>query len=774
MAQQSVRVPVPLSVRPHIIGRQGASIQAMSKRTGARIQMPKQDQADGLFDDDDSATIDVLIEGDAVSAEMARREIEAIVNERTSSVNMRLKDIPAEYYPFLAGPHNARLNALQEGRDARVQIPHYHTWTDQAPPQSAGNRQPVAFAPQASLPIQISGDRQAAAEVRAAIERQVEELKRQLTMDQMAIERGRHQFIVGDKGTSLHDFLAETGCAVVLPPDSEDSETLTIVGPPERIEEGMNKIMDLASSMTMANVDIARQHANAPHGAQAHARNVTRYLQQRQAIAELERMHNARIVAQITGNSPWEIYSREGKDAMRARSDIMNLIGAHPPSRFSPLAVDPFFHEHLKQEAAQQVREQYGVHVVVPDELDDEPEILLVYEGPSPVAEYQPPRRQPSQAEVQEFARALQQAQQHILDLTAGHANIVSRDVEAPQKFHDKIRRHVDRQRQGHQAGQIPIQVRIGGNKSQSVKRGAGPQVSMRGPSNEVDALVENLIAFIAQEEQDEQERGFTLEFEFPQKFANQLIGKSGANIRKLREEFDVDIQVNEGKVELKGPEAKANACKAHIVAMSKKLADEATHIVKIKPQFHKDLIGRSGGQVNRLQERYNVRINFPRTSTGGEEDGADGETGRRSNQAPDEVVIRGPRKGADEARDELLSLLQYTMDTSHSATVSVAQSQIPSLIGSGGRELEALRLATGAQIDVPNAREVSDASGRAEVKIKGTKKAVEDAKKMIQDAAKTFDATVTRTIDIDRKYHRNIIGAGGEYILFELKIVRY
>ena len=141
MYQQSVRVPVPLSVRPHIIGRQGANIQAMSKRTGARIQMPKQDQVEGLDDDDDSATIDVLIEGDAVSAEMARREIEAIVNERTSSVSMRLKDIPAEYYPFLAGPHNASLNALQEGRDARVQIPHYHTWADQAPPQSLGNRQ---------------------------------------------------------------------------------------------------------------------------------------------------------------------------------------------------------------------------------------------------------------------------------------------------------------------------------------------------------------------------------------------------------------------------------------------------------------------------------------------------------------------------------------------------------------------------------------------------------------------------------------------------------
>ena len=761
--QQSVRVPVPLSVRPHIIGRQGANIQAMSKRTGARIQMPKQDTVEGFADDDDSTTIDVLIEGDAVSAEMARREIEALVNERTSTVNMRLKDIPAEYYPFLAGPHNARVNAFQEGRDLKVQIPHYHTWADQAPPQSAGNRQPATFAPQASLPIQLSGDRQAVAEARAAIERQVNQFRQQLTMDQMAIERGRHQFIVGQKGASLHDFLAETGCAIILPPDSEDSETLTIVGPPDRIDEGMNKIMDLASSMTMANVDIARQHPNAPMGAQAHARNVTRYLQQRQAMAELEKLYNARIVAQTAADAPtaWEIYSREGKDAMRARSDIMNLIGAHPPARFSPMSLDPFFHDHLREQAAQQVREQYGVHLVVPDEMEDQPEILLVYEGQSPMAEYQLPRRQPSQSEVQEFASALQEAQQYILGLTTGHQDIVSKELDAPHKFHDKIRRHVERQRQDTAEGQIPVRVRVGGHKSQT-KRGASPKVDMRGPSDAVDALVQNLLAFIAQEEQDEKERDFTLTFDFPQKFANQLIGKSGANIRKLREEFDVDIQVNDGKVELKGPEAKANACKKHILSMGKKLEDDRTHILKVSPQFHKDLIGRSGAQVNRLQERYGVRINFPRTSGGAADEDGDAENSRRSNQAADEVVIKGPSKGADEARDELLSLLQYAKDTSHSATISVAQAQLPSLIGSGGRELESLRLATGAQIDVPNAREVAE-GGRAEVKIRGTKQAVDAAKKSIQDAVSAFDATATRSIDIDRKYHRTIIGAGGE-----------
>lgn len=722
--------------------------------------MPKQDESDAVDEDDEDATIDVVVEGDAASVAYARKLIDGIVGERTSTVNTRLKDIPAEFYPFLAGPHSSGIDALQQGRDIKIQIPHYHTWT-QAPPQPSQARQLPAFVAQPGYPINIAGDRAAAQEARAQIERQVEQLQRQLLAEQIAIERGRHEFIRGQKGAALHDFLAETGCSVIFPPDSEDDEMILVVGPEDKLEEGVNKIMDLASSMSSHTVDFARTHPNAPHGAQAHASYLTRYLQQRQAIQQLEREYSARIVPQGTA---WQIYSKDGKNGIRARSDVTNLVAGHPPARLSPMNVDPFYHQHLRQSASQQVRDQFGVSVVVPEEYDDADDILLVYEGPSAAADYELPKSKPSTDQIREFEAALKQAQEHILSLIGAQQDIVSRDVEAPIKFHDKIRRHVDRQQAGLPADQIPLQVLLGGPRGQAARKPAAPSVSVRGPTDRADEFVQNLLAFIAQEHQDEQERGFTLSFDFPQKFANQLIGRKGENIKKLREEFDVDIQVNDGKVELKGPEAKANACKSHIIAMSKKLEDEKTYVLKVKPQYHRDLIGAKGSGVNRLQDRYNVRIQFPR-STNVDDDAsvAEGETGRRSNQAADEVVVRGPTRGADQAREELLSLLQYVTDNSNEATVSVAQSQLPSLIGTGGRELDALRLKTGAQIDVPGARDAPSPSGRAEIKIKGSKKAVEEAKKEIEAAAKVFDATVTRTLDIDRKHHRTIIGGGGK-----------
>lgn len=353
------------------------------------------------------------------------------------------------------------------------------------------------------------------------------------------------------------------------------------------------------------------------------------------------------------------------------------------------------------------------------------------------------------------------------MDLISGREQIVSREVEAPVKFHDKIRRHVDRHHSSLAEGSIPTQVMYGGpRQEQQQRRAPAPNVNLRGPQNEVDELMQSLLAFIEQEKQDELERGYTTSFDFPQKFANHLVGRRGENINRLREEFDVDIQINDGKCEVKGPEAKANACKKHILEIAKKLEDEAEHHLNIPAQFHRDLIGYQGSQVNRLQERYGVRVNFPRTRGPADDDASEaGESvaGRRDNkQLPHEVIIKGPSRGADACRDELLSLLQYVKDNSFTATVMVAQNQLPSLIGAGGKEMENLRLETGAQIDVPNAREAASPGGRAEVRIKGSKKAVEEAKKLIEEKAKIFDNTVTRNLDVERRHHRLIIGPQG------------
>lgn len=715
--------------------------------------MPRQDAVDGpleIGDEDDSAMVDIIIEGDAISAEMARRQIEEIVNERTSTLNLRMNDIPPEFYPFLAGPLYPGIESIIGGRDVRIDIPKHM--------RHRKHKQPTSIVDKSlHNPIRIQGERQAAMELRQALEQQVARLQQQFTSDQLSVERGRHEFIMND----VDDVMKQTGCAIIFPAEDDDSEFITIVGPPDNIEAGTNKVIDIASSMSMSSVDIARQHPHAPRGAHHHARNVTRYLKRKNALKKLEQAHSARVLANSAPDAPtaWEVFSSDAKNAMRARTDIMNLVSAHPPERFAPVQVDPFYHQYLAENAAQRIRDDQGVFLVLPDDdQEDSSEVLLVFEG-GPSDQYEVPRKQATQQEAQQFGQSLQDAQNVILQLCSGGQEIVIQDMEAPLKFHDKIRKHVLKRHQA--SNKIPVQLRTGADAAKRRNLPHSNHVSMRGPQDDVAEMMTSLMAFIEQEEKDELERGFQLSFDFPQNYANQLIGKGGSNIKKLKEDFDVDIQVNEGKVEITGPEAKANACKAHIKALEKRLADEATHVLKIAPQFHKDLIGAKGSQVNRLQDRYNVRINFPRSaqtsSEGGEEDS------RRANQPADEVIVRGPKSGADGARSELLDLLQYVKDNSFETSISVPQTQLPKLIGSNGRELEALRLSTGAHIDIPKKTENASANDKVDIKISGTKKAVDEACKFIKEAVKVHENTISEDLDIASDKHGLLIGRNGD-----------
>lgn len=328
-----------------------------------------------------------------------------------------------------------------------------------------------------------------------------------------------------------------------------------------------------------------------------------------------------------------------------------------------------------------------------------------------------------------------------------GHADPRSR-------FHERLRRFIkgeqDRRRS---ENQIPIRVTSTKTK-----------VTLKGPASAVQALAEKVVQFVEQEKEDEKERGFTLSFDFPQKFANHLIGKGGSNIRDLRDKFDVEIQVQDGNVELKGPKNKAEKAKSHILSLGRSWADEATHTLKIDPKFHRELIGKEGTQINRLQDRYKVLIFFPRSAKATSEDQGDASSDMgkpKRQQAPDEVVVRGPSKGADGARDELLSLYQYLKDNSFTATVTIQQKQVPSLIGQGGSALEELRLSTGAKIDIPADRNVE----MVEVQLKGTKEQVAAAKKVLEQKKSVFDDTIVRTIDVDRKHHKALIGPGGEFL---------
>ncbi|KAI1675971.1 KH domain containing protein [Pyrenophora tritici-repentis] len=336
-----------------------------------------------------------------------------------------------------------------------------------------------------------------------------------------------------------------------MPPSSDDSETVYIVGHPIRLSRVLTNSRDLAASMTMATADAAREHRGP--NAQAHAHNITRYLRQRKALADLERKHEASIVVPTDRDAPtgWEIYARDGKNSMKARGDIMSVFASHPPA--------VCYHERRS---------------------------------------FLPPVPAPAIP-----ARSARRSAIHP-GLTKDQPQIEARGLESNPKFHRKIEQFVNDSQKGLTPDQVPVQALFGQRRPEAHSQ-----------SNNSFAIVDLRARLTSS----------TLRF---------LLSLS-----KLRR-----MSLSEPCHRLRLP-------------------------TKVKPQYHRDLIGSGGKQVERLQDRYSVRINFPRRAQ------TDDEAGEASSQKN---------------------------------------------VRSGGREMENLRLETGCQIDVPGAREGADPSGRAEIKLKG------------------------------------------------------
>ena len=754
--EKQVKLEIPSTVSAQIIGRAGQNIKKLEAQFNVRIKIDRNKKPAG---NDDDVGMDVVeIRGHAAQVRQVYEQISNQARSLQPKVDVPVRNIPPEFYPFLAHRHAPRMRKASDNID--VKIPSFHTWQQQPPPQAEADQRPV-FVPHGDSYIVISGEQAAAQQARAELETFAKELEQELMLEELAAEQILHPYIVGPRGLDPLDFMERTGCAVVLPPPHHETEDIHIIGPRDRLEHGRNLAEELMSKKHNRAVDLQKLYSDAPQGAERHSRGLAQYLQKRAIEREFEDSHNAEIVFPLSSmaSPSWNIIGNDPQKTMAARNDLSKITQAYPTSRLQLVEIDPFFHPHLEDLHAQPLQEM-GVQMIVPSNGEDP--VVLVYEGPQSDSPFSIPRTRPTKSEVAEFESALQEAMQ-LLMASIPHEGISVADVTVPRKHHDRVRKFVNEQPKPPKP-QFPIQVDFGTQGRRREQKGSADKVFLRGPQeSDIAELQKAIEDFLLQAEQDEKERGYNTTFDFNSKHIGKLVGKNGQRIQELKDKHDVEIETGEkGKVKVQGPQRKADACKSDILRLLKGWEDEANLVIKIDPKYHGMLVGRNGETLQKIQRKVNdeVRIDFPRTSKGRDDasDAASDVGGSR--QAADEVRIRGPRAKAEKVRDELLDLRQYYEDNSHSASVTVAQAQLPSLIGKKGSEMEKLRQDTGAQIEVPSR---DDKSTRVTIQIKGSKQAVEAARKELQKRGKAFDDVVTKEIEVDSKHYSALIGQGGK-----------
>jgi len=198
--------------------------------------------------------------------------------------------------------------------------------------------------------------------------------------------------------------------------------------------------------------------------------------------------------------------------------------------------------------------------------------------------------------------------------------------------------------------------------------------------------------------------------------------------------------------------------------------ADETSEVLKIPNQYHSSLIGQSGKYVIRLEDKYGVKITFPRQSS----DNGEGKT--REQLKPDEVLVKGGRKGVAGAKSELLEVwaltlniftcshvikaVEFEKENNNVLKFTVPTRSVARILGKGGASINEIKDSTDAQIDVDK---TSDDSAATNITLRGTKKAIAAAKTAILAIADQVAEEITVVVPVENKYHRTLIGVGGQ-----------
>ena len=148
-----------------------------------------------------------------------------------------------------------------------------------------------------------------------------------------------------------------------------------------------------------------------------------------------------------------------------------------------------------------------------------------------------------------------------------------------------------------------------------------------------------------------------------------------------------------------------------------------------------------------RDRDKYDVHINFPH--------------GHDARLKPDEVSIRGGRKGVAEARTELLELLEYEKERNNTKVLVLPTRAIARVLGRAGATINQIRLESGADIDVDPQSDAKKPTTM--LQLRGSNEAVAAAEAMIQAIVEEVESEAELHVTVPSAFHRHMIGPGGQ-----------
>ena len=151
------------------------------------------------------------------------------------------------------------------------------------------------------------------------------------------VPRTQHRFLIGDRGEGIKSLLAETGCAVIVPPLHIDADDKIVIRSERtKVGVGLDKVLERAAEMTLVTVDLATYTDNITH-----ARYLYRYAKRQNLFAKMSSEGvNLTIPKNVMAENPSFIFEIDGKDAtqVQAVEELRSPPPTSPPSTSIPVS----------------------------------------------------------------------------------------------------------------------------------------------------------------------------------------------------------------------------------------------------------------------------------------------------------------------------------------------------------------------------------------------------------------------------------------------------
>uniref|UniRef100_A0A2M4BA15 Putative vigilin n=1 Tax=Anopheles marajoara TaxID=58244 RepID=A0A2M4BA15_9DIPT len=552
--------------------------------------------------------------------------------------------------------------------------------------------------------IIITGEKEGVLQAKARIEAIYKEMEKKCSSVAVEVSRAQHKYVYGPRGTTIQEILQMTGVSVEMPPSDSPSDTITLRGPQDKLGNALSVVYQKAHSIRTNVLECPQW--------------IHKYIIGREGslIKEFSVQHpNVHVEFnedKIKIDGPPEQVEIASEQLQAKVNELSARL------TFAEMMVDPVHCKHIIGKAGSNInrmKEEYEVQINI-DEKDAKP---IRIEGP---------------------AEGVAKAQQELLEKIAKWENEKEESIIIDHRLFKTIIGA---------KGESIREIREKHNQVQIVFPGPNDKsdiVKIRGPKEDVDRCHK----YLAQYVKELQKSSFMMEVPIFKQFHKYIIGKGGANIKKIRDETQTKIDLPaEGDsnevIVITGKKENVKEARERIQKIQNEMANIVTEEIVIPAKHHISLIGAGGMLINSIMEECGgVSIKFP-----------------SSDSKSDKVIVRGPKEDVERAKQQLLELSSEKELSSFSVQIRAKPQHHKFLIGKNGASIKKIRDKTGARVIFPG---VNDEDNEA-ITIIGKKENVEEAKAELEAIIKNIDNIVEDEVTIDPKYHKHFVSNRGKVL---------